>query len=207
LNQQAHKLSPNIKNPSRRKGCCTKFGWEREKSLHFSVGSLKLPQKLETEILTQCPTRLLPIQFLSGTVEKIIHSIMSFGDVHRYPQIDFGRLHREDEDAAEVAQNDAEFNKVKQILGNIQRRNDGITDGNVEITLSEQEYLSWVIQEREDLVKRVASEMRDTRQIMQDIAMLVEDQGFFVGARPSKNTTANPPQESHVQFSLSRRFY
>eukprot|EP01122_Echinamoeba_exundans_P007228 TRINITY_DN2171_c0_g1_i2.p2 TRINITY_DN2171_c0_g1~~TRINITY_DN2171_c0_g1_i2.p2 ORF type:complete len:126 (+),score=19.62 TRINITY_DN2171_c0_g1_i2:241-618(+) len=125
---------------------------------------------------------------------------MSFGDVHRYPQIDLSRLHRENDD---TDQSDAEFTKVKQILGNIERRNDGIIDGNVEITLSEQEYLTWVIQEREDLVKRVASEMRDTHQLMKDIALLVEEQGVFIGALKLENSSGSPPCQHRWLTSLS----
>lgn len=78
---------------------------------------------------------------------------------------------------------DSDLIRVQEVLGNIQKRRDESETGQLSITMSEQDYLAWVIREREDLVLRLATEMRETRELMVDIARLVEEQGYFVGTK------------------------
>lgn len=124
---------------------------------------------------------------------------MSFADVQRFPVVNTSRLHH---DAAEDV-DDSELKKVQQVLTTIQRRRDQNETGNVELTMSEQEYLTWVIAEREDLVKKLVSEMRDTRQLMQDIALLVDEQSLFIGAHSALPLRAPDDAVTHSGFRFS----
>lgn len=117
---------------------------------------------------------------------------MSFADISNNsssfrPYINPERLRH----SAEDEDDERELQHVRQVLQRIQKRRDDSYDHQLEITQSEQEYLAWVVREREELVRKLAADMRTTHELMQDISRLVDEQGLWIGTLRVKINRAN----------------
>jgi hypothetical protein len=104
---------------------------------------------------------------------------MSFGDVKPRtwgPKANFQETYRQDV----LEQEQADKAHLLSVLTKINDRK-GET-GEVLMTMDEEEFLSRMIREREEIIKEIASEMAELREIMLDIHNLVGEQGFMIGS-------------------------